>query len=98
MGHTVQTAASGVEALEQFRAERYDLVVTDRAMPDMNGDQLAASIKQLAPSTPIIMLTGFGAFMEATHEKPPGVDVVVTKPISFSTFQEAVAKAMGRQA
>ena len=49
-GHIVETAANGQEGLEIFRAGNYDLVITDRAMPDMNGDQLAVSMKELIPN------------------------------------------------
>ena len=63
LGHSVELAASGGEGLEKFREEKYDLVVTDRAIPDMNGDQLAVAIKELVSDQPVIMLTGLGNMM-----------------------------------
>ena len=45
-GHSVATAASGREALEKFRRNHFDLVVLDRVMPEMSGDQTARFIKQ----------------------------------------------------
>src|SRR5262249_1475824 len=59
-GHSVETANDGREALARFEAGAYDLVLTDRAMPELGGDQLAQAIKARAPRTPVIMLTGFG--------------------------------------
>jgi signal transduction histidine kinase len=94
-GHTVLTAASGQEALEIFRREPVDLVITDRAMPDMGGDQIAAEIKRLSPETPVVMLTGFGDIMEARREKPAGVDYLIGKPVTPDQLQEAVLRAMG---
>jgi CheY-like chemotaxis protein len=66
-GHTVETANNGLEGLDKFLSGQFDLVVTDRAMPEMGGDQLATAIKQVAPDRPIIMLTGFGDLMEAAR-------------------------------
>jgi PleD family two-component response regulator len=57
--HTVTTALNGRDAFDKFEREDFDLVITDKAMPEMNGDQLAAAIKARAPELPIIMLTGF---------------------------------------
>jgi len=91
-GHTVVRAASGAEGLEKFRAEKFDVVVLDRAMPGMSGDQLAAAVKQLSADTPVIMLTGFGDLMDATGEMPPHVDVLLNKPITLVGLQEAVRK------
>lgn len=93
-GHTVRTAATGQEVLDAFRREPADLVITDRAMPDMNGDQIAAAIKQLSPATPVIMLTGFGDIMQVREEKPAGVDHVLGKPLTPDQLQDAVLRTM----
>ena len=94
-GHTVEMAANGREGLEKFSQQQktFDAVVTDRAMPTMNGDQLAAAIKQLAPTMPIIMLTGFGEMMGAAGEKLAGVDLIVNKPVTLEVFREALVQA-----
>ena len=92
IGHTVDNATNGREGLEKFRSGNYDLVVTDRAMPEMNGDQLAAAIKELAPDKQVIMMTGFGDIMGDTGEKPPGVDLVLSKPVSLAILREALLK------
>ncbi len=91
-GHTVDAATSGREGLEKFQTGRYDLVVTDRAMPEMGGDQMAAAVKRLAPHKPVIMLTGFGDMMQAADEHPAGVDVVLSKPVTRSKLREALAQ------
>jgi CheY-like chemotaxis protein len=89
-GHTVDSATNGVEGLDKFAAGRFDLIVTDRAMPEMGGDQLAATIEQSAPDTPVIMLTGFGDLMDAKGEQPVGVDVVIGKPVTLDALTEAI--------
>jgi CheY-like chemotaxis protein/anti-sigma regulatory factor (Ser/Thr protein kinase) len=91
-GHEVDLATDGVEGLRQFLAAKFDLVVTDKAMPKLSGDQMASAIKQVSPNTPVILLTGFGLF----HEKSefPNVDVLASKPVRIPALREAIAEAM----
>ena len=95
-GHTVDSATNGVEGLEKVIGEWFDLVITDRAMPEMGGDQFAATVKRLMPDKPIVMLTGFGELMAARGDRPAGVDVVVSKPVTRSQLQSAVSRATAR--
>ena len=94
-GHHVETAANGREGFDKFKAGDFSVVITDRAMPEMGGDQLAAMVKEQAPSTPVVLLTGFGDLMNAAGEKPDGVDLVVKKPIRLSILREVLAKMTG---
>jgi CheY-like chemotaxis protein len=93
-GHIVEAANSGHDGLEKFRDSRFDLVLVDRAMPDMSGDQVAAAMKSANPSVPIIILTGFGSMMEAAAEKPTGVDFVVGKPVTINALRAAISKTV----
>ena len=49
-GHQVATAANGLEALEKFKAQEFDVVLTDLKMEKMDGIQLLESVKQIAPT------------------------------------------------
>ena len=91
--HLVETAVNGRDGLQKFQPGRFDLVITDQGMPEMNGLQLAAALKQMAPKTPVILLTGYGQAMTA-DESPPAVDLVVSKPITKSALKDAIAKVM----
>ncbi len=91
-GHTVETAADGSEALQKLHWKKFDLVMADRAMPQMNGDQLAAAVKQLSPDMPVILVTGFGDMIKSNGEKAVGVDLVVPKPFTQAALREAVLK------
>ncbi len=93
-GHTIEIATNGREGLEKFREGAFDLVLTDRAMPEKSGDWLAAAIKEEAPNTPVIMLTGFGDIMKATEESSPGVDLILAKPLMLKELRQALAKVM----
>ncbi|MEO6323145.1 MAG: ATP-binding protein [Thermoanaerobaculia bacterium] len=90
-GHQVELASNGRVALDLFKAGSFDLVITDRAMPEMNGDQLTSAIKGIAPKEPVIMLTGFGDFMSAA-DRPEGVDHVLSKPVTLEALREALAR------
>ena len=90
--HYVETATNGVEGLKKAHAGQFDLIVTDRSMPKMSGDQLAAAVKQMNPKTPVLLLTGFGELMAAREERPEGVDLIVSKPVTMTALREAVAK------
>lgn len=92
-GHSTACAYRGDEALKLFQADTFDLVITDQAMPAMNGSQLAVAIKQQAPETPVILLTGFGDEMLALGGRPAGVDLVLGKPISHAELRQAVYQA-----
>ena len=95
-GHTVESAPNGLEGLDRFLSGRFDLVITDRAMPEMGGDQLATTIKQVAANKPIIMLTGFGDLMDAKGEQPAGVDAVVSKPVTLDALTQAIRQVTAR--
>jgi signal transduction histidine kinase len=97
-GHIVEAAVGGRDGLEKFRNGQFDLVVVDRAMPDINGDQVAAAIRSANPTVPVVMLTGFGAMMEDAGEKPTAVDFVVGKPVTIAGLRTAVTRAVGLRA
>jgi len=83
--HRVITAASGSQGMELFRdakqkGQHFDVVITDLGMPNMDGRQLAGAIKAESPHTPVIMMTGWGATMNADGVTTPEIDAVVAKP------------------
>lgn len=90
--HTVERAGSGAEGLERIKASPFDLVITDRAMPDMSGDRVAALVKQTRPGTPVILLTGFGWIMRDKNEIPEGVDLVFSKPVTRAELRAAITQ------
>ena len=91
-GHSVATAEDGLVALERFRKDHFDLVLTDKGMPGLSGDQLAEQIQELAPEVPIIMLTGWAAWLQSHDQLPRGISRVVGKPVTRDKLREAVAE------
>ena len=96
--NSVETAVNGREGFSKFRAGNFQLVILDRSMPELNGDQLAWEIKCASPGTPVIMLTGFGEFMRAKNEYPRGVDFVLSKPVRIDELRRAVSNVMAAEA
>lgn len=82
--------SSGLEAVELLKRESFDLVITDRAMPDINGDDVAKAVKAAYPRTPVVMLTGFGDLMHANMDLPDGVDRILSKPVTAFELMEAL--------
>lgn len=91
-GHRVVSASGAREALERFRADSFDLVITDMAMPGMSGEQLASTLKTLSPRLPVMLLTGFGAFLDPA--KTADVDVIVSKPITLGELRRGINAAL----
>ncbi len=94
-GHSVRTYADGKEALEAFRAgieekTGFDLVITDLGMPHMDGKELARHIKKASPSTPVILLSGWGNYMNLSREAPKNIDCVLGKPPRIGKLREAM--------
>ena len=96
-GHTVDVYGDPNSAIKAFENKKYDLVITDRAMPLMSGDQLAAAIKQVAPQTPIYMITGFGDLIKDSGEKPEYIDEVLAKPVPLDLLNRKLAEIASKK-
>jgi signal transduction histidine kinase len=94
--HTVETALSGSDALEKFRAGPFDLVITDHVMAEMSGEQLAGTIKELNPQVPVILLTGYAGDSTAGKQYSEAIDLVLQKPLSRTALRHAFAKVMAK--
>ena len=91
LGHRVISATSGAQALEQFDNEpNIDLLITDMAMPQMNGAQLAQAIRFFKPGLPIILATGYAERLEGFAAKLPRL----SKPFTQLNLVEVIALAM----
>ena len=91
-GHDVETAHSGKDALAMFEEGKFDLVITDFAMPAMKGDELAAAIKARAPKQPVVMITAYAEMLQSSGNPLKGVDFIISKPFLLENLREAIAK------
>jgi CheY-like chemotaxis protein len=89
--HTVVEAVNGAEALDLFRGDQFDLVITDFEMPKMKGNELAARIKQLSPAQPILMIT---AYAEKLGGSDNPVDALLNKPFQLQDLRQTMARLL----
>ena len=98
-GHQVVVATDGSDGVAKFKADSaFDLVITDLAMPKLNGLQLARVCKTLRPSVPVVMLTGWGVLLTEDELAEHGVDEVLSKPVRMDQVLSAVTAVRGRAA
>jgi CheY-like chemotaxis protein len=96
-GHQVDTASSARAALEAFAPDKYDLVITDYAMPQMKGDELALRLRERAPGQPIVLITAYAEMLKASQSPLTAIDGVVSKPFLLEDLRATIAKATTRK-
>ncbi len=85
----IDVAENGVEALRSFQSgKKYDLIVTDLNMPEMDGIELTEKIKQLGLSIPVIVFTGHGDIEEQEKLTSLGVLAMIKKPYVEDLIEE----------
>ena len=83
-GFPVRTAANGEQALQIFMEHPIELVLLDHRMPDMNGDELLARLKEINPMIRAIMITAYGAVDTAVKVMQLGADDFLEKPVDLA--------------
>lgn len=82
----VDTASNGMEGLELFEKNGYDLVITDLKMPKMDGREMLAKIHEINKDTVLMVMTASDSNIDASKTV---CDAYLYKPISFVEFVEA---------
>ena len=97
LGYTVVGTTTSTEALRLFQTqpECFDLVITDMAMPEMAGDQLAKALSAIRPDIPIILCTGYSGRIDEESAAALGVAGCCLKPVTTETLAKAVRKVLG---
>jgi PAS domain S-box-containing protein len=98
-GHIVTTADGGQAGITRFQdalgtAEAFAVVITDLGMPYVDGRQVAAGVKRASPTTPVIMLTGWGQRMADQADWPAHVDRVLSKPPKLRELNAALVQCV----
>lgn len=96
-GHQVVTADGGQAGIDAFRASThapFTAVITDLGMPFVDGRRVSEAIKTTSPTTPVVLLTGWGQRLVAEDDVPPHVDVVVNKPPRLKDLRAALARCL----
>ena len=94
-GHAVTVANGGQAGIDAFvealrRGSPFEAVLTDLGMPHVDGRKVASAIKEASPSTPVILLTGWGQRLVSEGDVPAHVDVVLSKPPKLVELRDAL--------
>jgi len=98
-GHTVETSDGGQSGLDAFRKAQadqkpFDVVITDLGMPYLDGREVVKVLRAESPKTPIVMLTGWGAFMKEEDPLPKLVDELLSKPPRSSEIRNTLRRVV----
>jgi CheY-like chemotaxis protein len=87
-GFEVEPIPNGIQALERFQQEKFDLILTDLVMPGMDGLNLTQRVRSVSPATPVIIMTG-NAAIDAHKVRLAGAAELIRKPL---VLEEVLAK------
>jgi DNA-binding NtrC family response regulator len=93
-GYTVDTAATGAEAIEYFDRGGHHLAICDLQLPDMDGLEVMRHMKDTHPSTEVIVVTGYGTVARAVEATKAGAFYFVEKPFDFEQMLPLVERAL----
>jgi DNA-binding NtrC family response regulator len=93
-GYDVVTAADGLEAVTELGKKKFDLVLLDIKMPNMNGFEVLKVIKEKHAGTKVIMLTGFADLKNAIESKKLGAEDFVSKPYDLVDLLTTIDRVM----
>ncbi len=98
-GYNVIGVNNGFDALQTMREQHVDLVISDIAMPDMDGYELYSQIKNFDDTIPVIMMTGFG--YDPNHvlvkAKRDGLHDIIFKPFEVEDLIHILKKALKKK-
>jgi DNA-binding NtrC family response regulator len=93
-GYAITMAGSGMEALCRLKEKYYRLVITDMRMPEVSGLDLLRKMRNLAPQTPVILLTAYGTIQNAVDAMRNGAYDYLLKPFSAESLEDVVRRAL----
>jgi CheY-like chemotaxis protein len=98
LGYNVTVCSTGVQGVEEFESGRFDLVICDIGLPDIDGWEVVERIRSHKPDTPIIMISGWGLDEEVEKAGRRGVDHILPKPFRLENLSELIEKVKSRRA
>jgi len=98
LGHAVEMAESGREALDKFQDRRFDLVICDLNTPGLDGLGVLRAVKQRNPGLPVILMTAHGSVEAAVEAMREGAHDFILKPFPAGVIEEAVNRALAGSA
>jgi two-component system, OmpR family, response regulator len=96
-GYTVETAATGKEAIEKSETIFFNLSMLDIKLPDMEGTELITKLHKANPQMIKIIITGFPSFDNAVKSLNLGADAYIMKPVNSKELLELVGEKIREQ-
>jgi len=93
-GFDVDLAMTGQSALDSWSQKKFDLLVADLRLPDMDGMEVIKRVKEERPQTPVIVITGYASVPSAVEAMKRGVDDYLPKPFTDEEFMVRVDKVL----
>jgi two-component system OmpR family response regulator len=90
-GYQVLAASSGQDGLKTLSEHPVDVVVTDVGMPGMGGLEMARAAKAIAPTVPVVIVTGWAEREDIARARGREVDAVLIKPVDPDALTQAVS-------
>ena len=97
-GHAVTRAGGGREAMARLGEERFEVVVTDLRMPEVDGLAVLRAARALSPPAEVVLMTAYGTAESAVEAMKSGAADYVTKPFSMDELRLRVARLAAQQA
>ena len=96
-GYQVDEAVSGMDALKKLKGRKYDLVISDIRMPDLNGIELLKKIKTHEQDLPVIMITAYAATHDAIEAMKLGAEDYIMKPFNLEELKIIINKSLHKK-
>lgn len=94
LGYDTVLARSGEEALEKFKKEQFDILITDYMMPGLSGKELITAVKKIKPDIPVVMITGYPLAYPPGVAKSEGIDAYLFKPFRINQLKDVISKLL----
>ncbi len=96
-GYDVNLAGTGELAIKAFKEKKFDLLVADLRLPDVNGMDVIKQVKEEKPETEVIVITGYGTTATAVEAMKIGVHDFMPKPFTDDQIKSAISEALSSQ-
>ncbi|MBW2428159.1 MAG: response regulator [Deltaproteobacteria bacterium] len=93
-GYRVDLEDTGRLAMEAFKQKRFDLLVADLRLPDIDGMEVIKQVKEAKPETEVIVITGYGTTAKAVTAMKLGVHDFLPKPFTEDQIKTAIGEAL----
>ena len=93
-GYDVQSVGNGKKALDELETTRFDLIITDLKMPEMDGLSLLKKVKEIDPKIFVIVMTGYPREESKTQAIELGASGYLAKPLDVSELVSAVKSCL----